>query len=615
MVVPRGRPTGPTSTSAPPSTSTRVAVAVLRRRGVEPEARDRRDGRAAPRRGSPSSRWRRGPPRRGASRWRGARARAARRRGPSRSRRPRPARARARPPRRRSEIDARARVERVLDELLHDGRRALDHLARGDLVHEPGGQDLDARHRALRSTGLRLGRSRRRPPFRRLTPRRGASMTVAHGRRIRETQGGRGARRARRAAARPALGNDPFERGAAAREARAAGARERSARPRGRAPPRARGTGGAAPTLPRSTARRRPASAQARRRSSAGSTPPSTGSRRALEDLAARAGPRAGRGRAPRGARAPARPRCGSGSARFATSSGCSSRPRGSTASAWTRASPSGSSRWSSSSTRPGGAPRSAGSSAVPATGPARRRREPRRRSCRGTRSCSATRSGAITRRTATSGRSSTTASARCPLLGAAAIRAGAVRASAGGRRAASSPAGDLARRLPGGERRRAQAWRDRYTLVRVRPGRVREGRAPRAARPIVPCAIVGSEEASRGDLAAPAGSRSGSALPLLAANPALRARPGGAPAAPLALVAPVRRRRWTGRGARPGGGGRSRGGERAHRAGPRRGPGDARRGRRRAQRRCSSSARRRYPSTSAGSGGAAPASSSRYFS
>ncbi len=42
---------------------------------------------------------------------------------------------------------ARARVERVLDELLHDGRRTLDDLPRRDLVHDAGGQDLDARHR------------------------------------------------------------------------------------------------------------------------------------------------------------------------------------------------------------------------------------------------------------------------------------------------------------------------------------------------------------------------------------------------------------------------------------------------------------------------------------
>jgi hypothetical protein len=39
-----------------------------------------------------------------------------------------------------------ARVERVLDELLHDRRGTLDDLARGDLVHEPGREDMDARH-------------------------------------------------------------------------------------------------------------------------------------------------------------------------------------------------------------------------------------------------------------------------------------------------------------------------------------------------------------------------------------------------------------------------------------------------------------------------------------
>ncbi len=44
---------------------------------------------------------------------------------------------------------ARARVERVLDELLHHRGGALDHLPGGDLVHEPGRQDLDARHRAF----------------------------------------------------------------------------------------------------------------------------------------------------------------------------------------------------------------------------------------------------------------------------------------------------------------------------------------------------------------------------------------------------------------------------------------------------------------------------------
>jgi hypothetical protein len=40
----------------------------------------------------------------------------------------------------------RARVERVLDELLHDGRGPLDDLAGGDLVDEPGREHLDPRH-------------------------------------------------------------------------------------------------------------------------------------------------------------------------------------------------------------------------------------------------------------------------------------------------------------------------------------------------------------------------------------------------------------------------------------------------------------------------------------
>jgi len=38
---------------------------------------------------------------------------------------------------------ARPGIEAVLDELLDDGRRALDHLARGNLVDELIGEDLD----------------------------------------------------------------------------------------------------------------------------------------------------------------------------------------------------------------------------------------------------------------------------------------------------------------------------------------------------------------------------------------------------------------------------------------------------------------------------------------
>ena len=39
-----------------------------------------------------------------------------------------------------------ARVERVLEQFLHDGRGAFDHLAGGDLVDEPRGKDLDEWH-------------------------------------------------------------------------------------------------------------------------------------------------------------------------------------------------------------------------------------------------------------------------------------------------------------------------------------------------------------------------------------------------------------------------------------------------------------------------------------
>ncbi|MNC95389.1 hypothetical protein D3C83_124970 [compost metagenome] len=38
----------------------------------------------------------------------------------------------------------RPRVDRVLDQLLHHRRRTLDHLARGDLVGNIAGEDLDA---------------------------------------------------------------------------------------------------------------------------------------------------------------------------------------------------------------------------------------------------------------------------------------------------------------------------------------------------------------------------------------------------------------------------------------------------------------------------------------
>jgi 1-acyl-sn-glycerol-3-phosphate acyltransferase len=120
------------------------------------------------------------------------------------------------------------------------------------------------------------------------------------------------------------------------------------------------------------------------------------------------------------------------------------------------------------------------------------------------------------------------------PVFGSAAVRAGAVRASvesaehllAGGAAVGVFPEGSAGARKP---------WRDRYSLLRFgRGGFVKV--ALRARAPIVPCAIVGSEEASAGI------SRTGwlaerLGVPLLAANTALRL----APAALLPLPS-----RWT---------------------------------------------------------------------
>jgi 1-acyl-sn-glycerol-3-phosphate acyltransferase len=83
------------------------------------------------------------------------------------------------------------------------------------------------------------------------------------------------------------------------------------------------------------------------------------------------------------------------------------------------------------------------------------------------------------------------------PLIGPAAIRAGAVRASA---EAAEHllAAGGLVGVFPEGSAGARKPWRDRYTLLRFgRGGFVKV--ALRARAPIVPCAIVGSEEASPG--------------------------------------------------------------------------------------------------------------------
>ncbi len=43
----------------------------------------------------------------------------------------------------------RAGIDRVLDELLDDRGRPLDHLAGGDLVGQVRGQPMNARHRHL----------------------------------------------------------------------------------------------------------------------------------------------------------------------------------------------------------------------------------------------------------------------------------------------------------------------------------------------------------------------------------------------------------------------------------------------------------------------------------
>jgi 1-acyl-sn-glycerol-3-phosphate acyltransferase len=109
------------------------------------------------------------------------------------------------------------------------------------------------------------------------------------------------------------------------------------------------------------------------------------------------------------------------------------------------------------------------------------------------------------------------------PVVGPAAIRAGAVRASpeAAERLLAD---GDVLGVFPEGSAGARKPWRDRYTLLRFgRGGFVKLALRTRAT--IVPCAIVGSEEA------APAVSRAGwlaerLGIPLLFDHPALRLAP-----------------------------------------------------------------------------------------
>lgn len=106
------------------------------------------------------------------------------------------------------------------------------------------------------------------------------------------------------------------------------------------------------------------------------------------------------------------------------------------------------------------------------------------------------------------------------PVFGAAAIRYGAVRASADAAHAVLG-AGSLVGVFPEGSAVARKPWQDRYRIQRFgRGGFVKV--AIRAQAPIVPCAIVGSEEAS------PAISRAGwlaerLGIPLVAGTSALR--------------------------------------------------------------------------------------------
>jgi 1-acyl-sn-glycerol-3-phosphate acyltransferase len=111
------------------------------------------------------------------------------------------------------------------------------------------------------------------------------------------------------------------------------------------------------------------------------------------------------------------------------------------------------------------------------------------------------------------------------PFIGGAAIRLGAVRASPEGA-ARLLADGALIGVFPEGTTAEAKPWRERYRIGRFGRGGFAKV-ALRAGAPIVPCAIVGSEEA------APAIARTGwlaevLRLPLLAAQPAFRVAPAG---------------------------------------------------------------------------------------
>ncbi|HET8539253.1 MAG TPA: 1-acyl-sn-glycerol-3-phosphate acyltransferase, partial [Anaeromyxobacter sp.] len=106
------------------------------------------------------------------------------------------------------------------------------------------------------------------------------------------------------------------------------------------------------------------------------------------------------------------------------------------------------------------------------------------------------------------------------PIVGAAAVRYGAVRASAEAADALLS-AGHVLGVFPEGSAAALRPWRERYKLNRFgRGGFVKV--ALRAGTPIVPCAILGSEEASPG-IARTGWLAELLGIPLLSATPSLR--------------------------------------------------------------------------------------------
>jgi 1-acyl-sn-glycerol-3-phosphate acyltransferase len=105
------------------------------------------------------------------------------------------------------------------------------------------------------------------------------------------------------------------------------------------------------------------------------------------------------------------------------------------------------------------------------------------------------------------------------PVFGAAAVRYGAVRASVEAAERLLA-AGDVIAVFPEGSAVSRKGWRDRYRIQRFGRGGFAKV-ALRARAPIVPCAIVGSEEASPGSPAAWLAERLG--LPPVATSSALR--------------------------------------------------------------------------------------------